>query len=151
MEPEQKGGSSGDAIIPGFQTLITDPSDVSNVPRIDEEKNRSDSVASHSSSESIGPASNEPNVQLSQTRSQTPSQRRPVAVLRADRRGLLARFCFVAEVKNPYAYKNSTKWFITFVVALAVSIHFTTVLLVVIITCSERHHPPLLWRKNMEY
>jgi len=41
-------------------------------------------------------------------------------VPRSRRRGLLGRFaCIIPEVERPYEYKNSTKWFITFIIALA--------------------------------
>lgn len=40
-------------------------------------------------------------------------------VSRSQRRGLLGRFTVVAEVENPLDYPRRTKWFITFVVALA--------------------------------
>lgn len=42
-----------------------------------------------------------------------------VKVPLSERRGLFARFCLVAEVTEPYDYKNSTKWSITFMVAVA--------------------------------
>ncbi|GAB1313897.1 Putative quinidine resistance [Madurella fahalii] len=38
---------------------------------------------------------------------------------RADRRGLLGRFTLIPEIERPYEYKNSTKWMITAIVALA--------------------------------
>ncbi|TVY49585.1 MFS transporter [Lachnellula occidentalis] len=41
-------------------------------------------------------------------------------VPRSRRRGLLGSFaCIIPEVEKPYEYKNSTKWFITLIVALA--------------------------------
>ncbi|KUJ11958.1 MFS multidrug transporter-like protein [Mollisia scopiformis] len=43
----------------------------------------------------------------------------PVVVPRSKRRGLLARFTLIPEVEEPYDYKRSTKWFITFQVAIA--------------------------------
>lgn len=43
----------------------------------------------------------------------------PVKVPRSERRGLFARFCLVAEVIEPWDYNGSTKWWITFVVAVA--------------------------------
>ena len=49
----------------------------------------------------------------------TVEQPAPVVVPRAQRRGLLARFSFVAEVEEPKHYPRRIKWFITFVVALA--------------------------------
>lgn len=42
-----------------------------------------------------------------------------VQVPRSQRRGLFARFTFIPEVTEPYHYENSTKWYITIVVALA--------------------------------
>ena len=45
----------------------------------------------------------------------------PVAVKvpRSQRRGLFARFAILAEVEEPKHYSRRSKWFITFVVALA--------------------------------
>ncbi|KIW11430.1 hypothetical protein PV08_10730 [Exophiala spinifera] len=42
-----------------------------------------------------------------------------VKVPRSKRRGLFSRFALVAEVTQPFDYKDSTKWFITFIVAVA--------------------------------
>lgn len=42
-----------------------------------------------------------------------------VKVPRSQRRGLFARFALPAEVTQPMDYNNRTKWFITFVVAIA--------------------------------
>ena len=42
-----------------------------------------------------------------------------INVPRAQRRGLFARFAIVAEVTEPKHYLRPTKWFITFVVAMA--------------------------------
>ncbi|KIW61319.1 hypothetical protein, variant [Exophiala xenobiotica] len=42
-----------------------------------------------------------------------------VRVTRSKRRGLFSRFALVAEVTEPFDYKDSTKWFITFIVAVA--------------------------------
>lgn len=43
----------------------------------------------------------------------------PVKIPKSQRRGLLGRFTLVAEVEDPKDYSRSTKWYITFVVALA--------------------------------
>jgi hypothetical protein len=40
-------------------------------------------------------------------------------VPRAQRRGLLGRLTVIPEIERPYEYKNSTKWMITAIVALA--------------------------------
>ena len=42
-----------------------------------------------------------------------------IKVPRAKRRGLFARFCVLAEVTEPWDYKNNTKWSITFIIAIA--------------------------------
>jgi hypothetical protein len=43
----------------------------------------------------------------------------PVTIPRSQRRGLFGRFAIIPEVENPYEYKNSTKWMMTIIVALA--------------------------------
>ena len=43
----------------------------------------------------------------------------PVKVPRSKRRGLFGRFAILAEVEEPKDYSRTTKWYITFVVALA--------------------------------
>lgn len=43
----------------------------------------------------------------------------PVKVPRANRRGLFGRFTILAEVEEPKDYPNKTKWFLTFVIAIA--------------------------------
>lgn len=55
------------------------------------------------------------------TNSRAPSTRSRAlsTISRSKRRGLLATLTIVPEVENPYEYKNSTKWFITLVIALA--------------------------------
>ncbi|KAL9597588.1 MAG: hypothetical protein Q9219_005027 [cf. Caloplaca sp. 3 TL-2023] len=49
----------------------------------------------------------------------TDSHNAPVKIPKSGRRGLLGRFTLLAEVDEPKDYLRSTKWFITFVVALA--------------------------------
>ncbi|KAA6414029.1 MAG: MFS multidrug resistance transporter [Lasallia pustulata] len=43
----------------------------------------------------------------------------PVKVPRSKRRGLFGRFSIIAEVEEPKDYPNKTKWFLTFVIAVA--------------------------------
>ena len=43
----------------------------------------------------------------------------PEKIPKSQRRGLLGRFTLVAEVTEPKDYRRATKWYITFVVALA--------------------------------
>ncbi|KAL8794142.1 MAG: hypothetical protein Q9195_003327 [Heterodermia aff. obscurata] len=42
-----------------------------------------------------------------------------VKVPRSKRRGLFAQFCVLAEVEEPKHYARKTKWFVTFIIALA--------------------------------
>lgn len=43
----------------------------------------------------------------------------PIKVPRSQRRGLFGRFALLAEVENPKHYPRKTKWWITFIIALA--------------------------------
>jgi hypothetical protein len=49
------------------------------------------------------------------------SQPGPIIVPRHKRRGLFGRFTVLAEVGEPEDYTRNTKWFITFIVAIAAS------------------------------
>lgn len=50
----------------------------------------------------------------------TLTAKKPITkVARSQRRGLFARYALVAEVTEPKDYKNNTKWFITFIIAIA--------------------------------
>ncbi|ETN41319.1 uncharacterized protein HMPREF1541_03254 [Cyphellophora europaea CBS 101466] len=51
-------------------------------------------------------------------RIRTPKQKL-VRVPRKQRRGWFATFALIPEVTNPYDYKDSTKWFITFIVSIS--------------------------------
>ncbi|KAH8685708.1 major facilitator superfamily domain-containing protein [Tricladium varicosporioides] len=57
--------------------------------------------------------------QRSKSRGSSNRSRAISVIPRSKRRGLLSRFTLIAEVERPYEYKRSTKWFITFLVALA--------------------------------
>jgi hypothetical protein len=94
---------------------------VSSFPDKEIKKNDTDGDSSHSHSsngtieairEDIEP------VQPSKSRSSS-VRSRPISIPRSKRRGLLARFTIIPEVQNPYDYKRSIKWFITFQVAIA--------------------------------
>jgi hypothetical protein len=79
------------------------------------------SIHSQSSNDTIEPAPIEPPAPT-RTKSRSSSVRsRPLSIVpRSKRRGLLGRFAFIIpEVERPHEYKNSTKWFITFIVAIA--------------------------------
>lgn len=54
-----------------------------------------------------------------QSRASSNRSRALVIIPRSKRRGLFASLALVPEAESPYEYKNSTKWFITFVIALA--------------------------------
>lgn len=43
----------------------------------------------------------------------------PIIVPRANRRGLFGRFSILAEVEDARNYKNSVKWYITFIIGIA--------------------------------
>lgn len=58
----------------------------------------------------------EKDVEMVETEIQDPE---PVKVPRSQRRGLFGRFSILAEVEEPKHYPRKTKWYITFVVALA--------------------------------
>lgn len=47
------------------------------------------------------------------------SLNQPAKVPRSQRRGLFGRLTILAEVEDPKLYPRATKWFITFVVAIA--------------------------------
>jgi hypothetical protein len=57
--------------------------------------------------------------QRAKSKSSSTRSRPLIEVPRSERRGLLAKLTLVPEVEKPYNYKRSTKWFITFLVALA--------------------------------
>ncbi len=75
----------------------------------------------HSSLGSIEiiPEGNNPPLSPSKSKSSSVRSRALTIVPRAKRRGLLARLTVIPEVERPYEYKSSTKWFITFQVAIA--------------------------------
>ncbi|EKD13889.1 uncharacterized protein L3040_005498 [Drepanopeziza brunnea f. sp. 'multigermtubi'] len=82
-----------------------------------------ESIPSHSPSllgsiEAI-PNTSDPSHSRSKSKASSTRSRALTLVTRAKRRGLLARLTLVPEVERPYEYKNSTKWFITFQVAIA--------------------------------
>lgn len=72
----------------------------------------------------------QPSIHGMEAEKETPAQRtmsatssnrpRPlIAIPRSERRGILAKLTIVPEVEKSYHYARSTKWFITFVVAVA--------------------------------
>ena len=60
-----------------------------------------------------------PEEQQQRASSVSSETRGPIPVPRSERRGWLARMTIIAEVKEPKDYSRRTKWFITFIVALA--------------------------------
>lgn len=79
------------------------------------------SIHSHTSTEiEVVPDVAADSIPAQHVRSRSSTRARAaVAVPRSKRRGLLARFTLLPEVESPYAYRNGTKWFITFQVAMA--------------------------------
>lgn len=78
-----------------------------------------------SDTNSISPASSLPPVVEGKSPEDVPPRQassvyeEPIPVPRSKRRGLFAQFTLLAEVENPKAYPRRTKWFITFIVAVA--------------------------------
>ena len=95
------------------------------IPPHFEEKISVDSALSSSRPSIAGPsteARDEPGDQGKQdveTAQRDISNPAPVKVPHSKRRGLFGRFTIVAEVEEPKHYPRRTKWFITFVIALA--------------------------------
>ena len=90
-------------------------------PNEKEEAGASDSQSSKQSSEAVphGEEAEEaarPQPSRSITSSISPS---PVKIRRSARRGLFGRFTLLAEVEEPKLYDRRTKWFITFLIAMA--------------------------------
>ena len=62
----------------------------------------------------------EKDIELAKTRSAAESVvPPPVKVPKSQRRGLFGRFTIIAEVEEPKHYSRGTKWFITFIIAMA--------------------------------
>ena len=95
---------------------------VSTSPDVDDKKGDTDgdSIHSQSSSGTIEPI---PDQKEPQPRSKSKSssvRSRPLSIVpRHERRGLLGKLALIPEVDRPYDYKNSTKWLITAIIALA--------------------------------
>lgn len=94
----------------------------------DSPRGRKGSRSSHSSNDSDRTQSDHgddhqtgtPSRDLSRAQSSVRSVRQdPVKVPRNQRRGLLGRFTLIAEVTVQYDYPRRTKWFLTFVIAVA--------------------------------
>jgi hypothetical protein len=78
------------------------------------------SVHSRSSRDSIEPVPEVPEVPPSSNSKPASIRSRTLSIVpRSERRGLLGRFTIIPEVGRPYDYRNSTKWLITLIVALA--------------------------------
>ena len=87
----------------------------------DLEEKISDGTSARSSNPSIeephnSNGSKNHNVEVAQDEHTPPP---PVKVPRSKRRGLFGRFTILAEVQEPKHYPRPTKWFITFVIAMA--------------------------------
>lgn len=88
----------------------------------DELKKDEDEGSTHSqTSSTIEPAPAEQGPpSRSKSRSSSVRSHQLVVIPLSKRRGLLARLALIVpEVERPYDYKNSTKWFLTMIVALA--------------------------------
>jgi hypothetical protein len=82
-----------------------------------------DSIHSHSSGYIIEPVPvKEETSQRSKSKTSSTRSRSLAIVPRSKRRGLFGRFSIIPEVERPYDYPNKTKWFITFIIALAAAV-----------------------------
>lgn len=87
---------------------------------VDENDDISRSSASPSTINEEDERKDEKDVELGQATSAASEQDPPpVKIPRSKRRGLFARFSVIAEVEEPKHYARRTKWFITFIIALA--------------------------------
>jgi multidrug resistance protein len=96
-----------------------DVTDISNQGGNRQRRQTDDSItlhSIHSATESHHVAQQDAEAALYRIR--TPKQLL-VKVPRKERRGWFAAFALIPEVTNPYDYKDSTKWFITFIVSVA--------------------------------
>ncbi|RBR17298.1 uncharacterized protein FIESC28_06534 [Fusarium coffeatum] len=69
--------------------------------------------------EPLGHIDTRPSLKHAQSRASSARSKALSVVPRSKRRGLLARFTLVPEIAHPPDYKSSTKWCLTFIVALA--------------------------------
>ncbi|KAM0398127.1 hypothetical protein HYE67_010900 [Fusarium culmorum] len=69
--------------------------------------------------EPLGHIDTRPSVKRAQSRASSARSKTRSVVPRSQRRGLLARLTLVPEIEYPPGYKNSTKWCLTAIVALA--------------------------------
>src|SRR4051812_48431937 len=113
-------GGSDDEKDPNTLNIGSEPPAVALSARQKEEGDTGDALSIHSlhslalSAHSTLDDDRSHNVEAALERTLTP--KKPIVkVSRSERRGLFARFCLVAEVTEPWDYKNSTKWYITFI------------------------------------
>jgi hypothetical protein len=69
--------------------------------------------------EPLGHIDTRPSIKRAQSRASSRRSKALSVIPRSKRRGLLARFTLVPEIAYPPDYKNSTKWCLTGIVALA--------------------------------
>jgi hypothetical protein len=107
--------------LPASPDTLCDPGSVEAVGKeedIEANFDRQSTRSGHSEQSTI--ADNDDPRNIDEVLARTITPKRPIVrVPRSQRRGLLARFAVIAEVTHPYDYKNRTKWFITFIVAVA--------------------------------
>ena len=81
--------------------------------RVETSQDGSHSESQHAATE---PSTKQSDAEKAETEMQDPES---IKVPRSQRRGLFGRFTVLAEVEEPKHYSRRTKWYITFVVALA--------------------------------
>ncbi|KAH7192648.1 major facilitator superfamily domain-containing protein [Fusarium flagelliforme] len=83
------------------------------------EHNDQDTIEPVMLGEPLGHIDTRPSLKHAQSRASSARSKALSVVPRSKRRGLLARLTLVPEIAHPPDYKSSTKWFLTFIVALA--------------------------------
>ena len=83
------------------------------------EHNYQDTIEPVMLGEPLGHIDTRPSLKHAQSRASSARSKALSVVPRSKRRGLLARFTLVPEIAHPPDYKSSTKWCLTFIVALA--------------------------------
>ncbi|KAI1056876.1 hypothetical protein LB507_002544 [Fusarium sp. FIESC RH6] len=83
------------------------------------EHNDQDTIEPVMLGEPLGHIDTRPSLKHAQSRASSARSKALSVVPRSKRRGLLARFTLVPEIAHPPDYKSSTKWCLTFIVALA--------------------------------
>lgn len=112
--PSSKLGNEGIQELKSSETAYTDA--LNTVPQSTEDGNNDVDKELHDSHTAMEGKDIETNYPPSSSDAENDP---PVTVPRLKRRGLFGQLTLLAEVENPKVYPRKTKWFITFIVAMA--------------------------------